>query len=690
MAAELTVGIGVDLKELQSGLDKATKQFEGFGAKLSNIGTLMTVGITAPLILAAKQMIKLSSDAEEATNKVDVAFGKSSDMVKKFASKSLTSFGIAKGSAMDMAAGYGDMATSMGLTQDQAAQMSTSLVGLGADLASFKNISLDQSKTALNGIFTGETESLKMLGIVMTDANLKAYALSQGFKGNTDQLTQGEKVLLRYNYILDNTKNAQGDFARTGGGAANQMRIFGESLKEIGSSFGAIILPYFTKGITYINNLIIAFGSLGDGAKKAILIVAGIAAATGPILMVIGKVVELGSKLAFLVTPVGLFAAAMGATAIYVLNNWEKVRKFFYDFEMSFLKFKTNLGGALVALGVIDAKTAFGDMAAGFKNVSRWASDSKDGVQGFKNEFTKTFSNVKSLLSLDGLGGSGGGGKTPLGKALKEDTMQMSLLGLETQQTLDRIKKLQDETARIKGDKIGNVSPIQSLAFNPSGLSKENKGVATGLMDELKGVGYNDLLKSSGDRLESAMNGLKDRIITSIANVQTVGKDAWTKFGENFGMSAEQAMSRVQDIVSIGVDGLANLMASGLGNLFNQNVEFDPKNMIAQVLKSVGQMIIGIATPLIAALILGNTATFGGMSVQAGAAIGMLAAGVGMTAGGMALSSSSSGNVSTSSGSVNAYNNARSDSGFNNRTMEVRFANGALKGYTDSQSRKYN
>jgi len=689
MAAELTVGIGVDLKELQSGLDKATKQFEGFGAKLSNIGTLMTVGITAPLILAAKQMIKLSSDAEEATNKVDVAFGKSSDMVKKFASKSLTSFGIAKGSAMDMAAGYGDMATSMGLTQDQAAQMSTSLVGLGADLASFKNISLDQSKTALNGIFTGETESLKMLGIVMTDANLKAYALSQGFKGNTDQLTQGEKVLLRYNYILDNTKNAQGDFARTGGGAANQMRIFGESLKEIGSSFGAIILPYFTKGITYINNLIIAFGSLGDGAKKAILIVAGIAAATGPILMVIGKVVELGSKLAFLVTPVGLFAAAMGATAIYVLNNWEKVRKFFYDFEMSFLKFKTNLGGALVALGVIDAKTAFGDMAAGFKNVSRWASDSKDGVQGFKNEFTKTFSNVKSLLSLDGLGGSGGGGKTPLGKALKEDTMQMSLLGIETQQTLDRIKTLQDETARIKGDKIGNVSPIQSLAFNPSGLSKENKGVATGLMDELGGVGYFDLMQKAGDRLQKAADSLGNRITEMFAKLSNNAQDSWNSFGEKFGMSGESIIGYLKESFSVGINSIGDLLTNGFQSIFDQDVKFDWKGIVGQFLSSMGSMFMAMATPIITAWALANIAGVGSFSGQVAGAVGLFAAGAAMKGGGMALSSSS-GNVSTSSGSVNAYNNFRSDGAALNRTMEIRFANGALKGYTDSQSRKYN
>jgi len=230
MAADLEVSIGVDVEGLNNGLNSASKRFEEFGKKMSNIGSTLSLAITVPLTLISRQMIKLSSDTEESLNKVNVAFGKSADQVKLFAETSLTNFGIARGSALDMAAGFGDMATSMGLTQDEAAKMSVSLVSLGADLASFKNIGIEQAKTALTGIFTGETESLKLLGIVMTEANLQAYALTKGFKGNFDTLTQGEKVLLRYNYILDNTKNAQGDFQRTGGGAANQMRIFQETL----------------------------------------------------------------------------------------------------------------------------------------------------------------------------------------------------------------------------------------------------------------------------------------------------------------------------------------------------------------------------------------------------------------------------------------------------------------------------
>ena len=128
-----------------------------------------------------------------------------------------------------MASLFGDMGTSMGLPTDAAAKMSMSLTGLAGDLASFKNLSLDEVQTALAGVFTGETESLKRLGIVMTETNLDAYALANGFGKTTNEMTQAEKVQLRYAYIMEMTKNAQGDYARTADGTANSIRTFQES-----------------------------------------------------------------------------------------------------------------------------------------------------------------------------------------------------------------------------------------------------------------------------------------------------------------------------------------------------------------------------------------------------------------------------------------------------------------------------
>ena len=274
-------GIGVAAEKLVSKL-------KNVGEKMSKIGKSMTTYLTLPLAAIAGASIKMASDFEESLNKVDVAFKSSSKEVRKFAETTLETFGIAEGTALDMAALFGDMATSMGVPTDKAAELSTAMVGLAGDLSSFKNVGIKEVTTALNGVFTGETESLKMLGIVMTETNLKQFALSKGMSDNIQIMTQAQKVQLRYAYILDKTKNAQGDFARTSDGSANQMRIFSESVKELSVAFGEILLPYFTKAITYLNKVAKAFTNLSPATKKIIVVVAALVAVIGPLLIGLG------------------------------------------------------------------------------------------------------------------------------------------------------------------------------------------------------------------------------------------------------------------------------------------------------------------------------------------------------------------------------------------------------------------
>lgn len=236
-----------------------------------------------------------ASDLVESQNKVDVAFGDSAESIKNFAETTLDAYGIAKGTAMDMAAQFGDMGTSMGLSSSATADMSKSLVGLVGDLASFKNISTDQAMTALNGIFTGETESLKTLGIVMTQTNLDAYALANGFGKTTKEMTEAEKVQLRYAYIMNATKNAQGDFSRTSDGAANSMRIMKESAKEATAEFGQALLPVITPLIQKVTELIKGFSALDDGQKKTIITVLALVAAIGPVAGIISGIASAAS-----------------------------------------------------------------------------------------------------------------------------------------------------------------------------------------------------------------------------------------------------------------------------------------------------------------------------------------------------------------------------------------------------------
>lgn len=291
--------VAIDNLNAIAGLDETTKKakvtsekmaasFKAIGDKSVQLGQKLGL-VSAGAGAALGGMVKYASDTEEATNKVNVAFGKSSKVVEKFANTSLKQFGIAKGSAMDMAALFGDMGTSMGLSQKEAAKMSTSLVGLAGDLASFKNIGIDQATTALNGIFTGETESLKTLGIVMTQTNLDAYALANGFGKTTSEMTQSELVALRYAYVMDMTKNAHGDFARTSDGTANSLRVFKESLKELSANFGEVMLPYVSKAVGVMNKFVQAISKAPAPVKLLVVGFMGLLAVASPVLIIFGQ-----------------------------------------------------------------------------------------------------------------------------------------------------------------------------------------------------------------------------------------------------------------------------------------------------------------------------------------------------------------------------------------------------------------
>lgn len=309
-----------ELKSTTKELDKQAgmlgmtgEQWQKLSDKTKQIGATMTTNVTLPIVAAGGAAFKLAVDMEETVNKIDVVFKKNADNMKNWAKDSISLMGMAQQTALDMAAKYGDMSVSMGLSVEKATKLSQGVTQLAADMASFKNVSIEVADTALTAIWTGETESLKNLGIVMTEANLQRFAASKGIQQNIKDMTEAEKVQLRYNYVMEKTKDAQGDFARTSGGAAGQMRMFGEALKELGASFGEFIVPMVTPMIEFLNNLIVGFSSLSDSTKKAITNIAMVAAVAGPLLMVISSVAATINNIS------GAFKALSGVGALF--NN---------------------------------------------------------------------------------------------------------------------------------------------------------------------------------------------------------------------------------------------------------------------------------------------------------------------------------------------------------------------------------
>lgn len=333
-------------------LKALSEQLKKIGSEMTKVGKTMTTKVTAPIVAGYTLASKYASDYEENLNKLDVAFGDNADAVKAWSDTARTAFGLSKVQATDAASAFGALGKGIGLSEKEAADMSMTLAGLSADLGSYFNVGIDQSSKALEGIFTGESEALKKFGVVMTDVNLKQFAEDQGLVYN--ELTQTEKTLLRYNYVLEKTKDAQGDFSRTSDGTANSIKIFQASLQDLGTAIGTNLLPIITPIIQKVTELINKFNELSPRTQKIITIVGLVVAALGPVIMIIGTLI---SSIGAIIGVLGMVTlpmldivaaiAAVVAAGVWLYKHWDTVKAKAIAFKDAVIKtfndFKTKV-----------------------------------------------------------------------------------------------------------------------------------------------------------------------------------------------------------------------------------------------------------------------------------------------------------------------------------------------------------
>ena len=332
-------------------LKALSEQLKQVGGKMTAVGKTMTTRVTAPIVAGYTAAAKYASDYEENLNKLDVAFGENSKSVKDWANNARTAYGLSKVQATEAASAFGALGKGIGLSQKASADMSTTLAGLSADLGSYFNVGVDESAKALEGIFTGESEALKKFGVVMTDTNLKQFAADQGLVWS--EMSQTEKTMLRYQFVLAKTKDAQGDFARTSDGTANSTKIFQASIQDLGTAIGTNLLPIITPIIQKITELVNKFNELSPTAQRIITIVGLIVAAIGPALVIIGTLISsigtiagaLGMVSAPMLGIVGIIAAVIAA-GVALYKNWDTIKakalQFANNVKAAWTKFKAD------------------------------------------------------------------------------------------------------------------------------------------------------------------------------------------------------------------------------------------------------------------------------------------------------------------------------------------------------------
>lgn len=254
---KVTIDTELDNSGFQKGVTNLKKQTSGLKSALSGIGKAVAGAFAVKTIVDfGKQAIELGSNVAEVQNVVDVSFGEMAYRIEDFAKSSIQNFGMSQLAAKRTASTYMAMARGMGIPMDTAADMSLALTGLTADVASFYNISQELADVKLRSVFTGETETLKDLGVVMTQANLEAFALEQGITKSVQAMSQAELVQLRYAFVMERLSLAQGDFARTSDSWANQTRILSMQWQEFMSIIGQALITVFTPLVKMLNTIV--------------------------------------------------------------------------------------------------------------------------------------------------------------------------------------------------------------------------------------------------------------------------------------------------------------------------------------------------------------------------------------------------------------------------------------------------
>lgn len=224
-------------------------------------GILSAVGVVGGLygvISGIKASIEAASDLTEVQNVIDVTFAQYKDVVEKMASMSIPNLGISEIAAKETAGRFQAMGVASGIARKKMAEMSVTLTELSADMASFYNESQADVARSLRAVFTGETEPLRKYGVDLTQATLKEWAMKRGLDANIASMSQAEKAMLRYEYVLANTTSAQGDFLRTQNTWSNQIKILRMQLQQLAATLGTAFVNALKPLISALNKALAA------------------------------------------------------------------------------------------------------------------------------------------------------------------------------------------------------------------------------------------------------------------------------------------------------------------------------------------------------------------------------------------------------------------------------------------------
>lgn len=549
MAADGSVIIDtrMDTTGVRNGVSAIKQSFNGLGSAVKKIGLLIGGAFAVgKLAQFGKECVELGSDLAEVQNVVDVTFTTMSDKVNEFAKNAMTSAGLSETMAKRYVGTFGAMSKSFGFSESQAYDMSTALTQLTGDVASFYNISQDLAYIKLKSVFTGETETLKDLGVVMTQSALDQYALANGYGKTTSAMTEQEKVALRLAFVQKQLSAASGDFIRTSGSWANQVRVMQLQLQSLKATVGQGLINIFTPVLKVINVLLGKLATLANAFKSFTELITGKKSS--------GQTSGSGAGLTGDASGVQDTADAYGQAA----DNASKLADSTED----------------VADATKDAAKAANGYLSPLDEINRYSTQNT----------SSTASKVPS--SGTGSGGSPGGlagavGSVDYGKVAEGET------------ALDKISKSAEKLAKLLKKlwkpfqdawKKEGKNTISAAQIALSGIAKLAKSVGRSLVE----VWTN----GTGTTMLTTMLRIAQNVLKTIGNIASGFADAWNK--NNVGTQIIQNIANALVVVMQFIERIAADTATWAANLDFYPLLESISNLtsaFAPILESIGNVL---------------------------------------------------------------------------------------------------
>jgi hypothetical protein len=556
------------------GVNQADKSFAGITKQANILKTALAgIGIAAT-VKGLQSTVMAASNLSESISKTNVVFGKNAQAIQDWSQTTASALGVSRQAALEAAGTYGNLFRAFGINEQESAKMSTSLVTLAADLASFNNVPIEDALLALRSGLSGETEPLKRFGIALNEARLKEEALRLGLiKTTSGTLPQAIKTQAAYSLIMKDSALAQGDVTRTAGGLANQLKFLKAGLEDAKAGFGEVLLPATLAVVTAFNEKLLPAIQRVVEAIKLEGAAGGLRSLTGEIAFMLTNLTGLAAVIAQVTyalvgMKIAMVALTIGPPIIAAISSaLVAVRIATLYGAAGFGVLGVAIRGALASTGIGLLVVGLGLLVGKLIEVKLNAESAKKEMQLFAIAQRRALTAQESRDTARSKGRNTSPEKT-LEEQLKDLNSEMTNLGGKTTPKADKAVKGLSDAAKVAqtqmsklGDELTRNNDILTKAKDAYGSFKDGiKSVITGIIDfgsaatAETGTFLENLVAQAakaadfGSKVKQLLAmGLSE---TALGQVLAAGADAGTKIADEIIAGGATVVDQVNTLVS--------------------------------------------------------------------------------------------------------------------------------------------